>query len=220
MKILRIKGIEKEFNIDSGKIYCINIENRIYYLKLLNSFVNNDCDTIFYSEDSKSVEFYKKSICITDIFNINPNSKKIINSLYKRINDEIIDQKTKEEIQIINKNIIDIIENISLNLNLSVEYELDLDISKILTLYKFSFKENQEDLKTKIITFIKANMEISNISFVVMFNILQLLNDSDLELVQKELELLNIAIININFIGKNRRDSIDYLTIDDDLCEF
>lgn len=220
MKILRVKGIEKEFIIDSGKIYCINIENRIYYLKLLNSFVNNDVDTIFYSEDSNSVEFYKKSICITDIFNINPNSKKIINSLYKRINDEIIDQKIKEEIQAINKNIIDILENISLNLNLSVEYELDLDISKILSLYKFSFKENQEDLKNKIITYIKANMEISNISFVVMFNILQLLNDSDLELVKKELELLNITIININFTGKSRRNSVDYLTIDDDLCEF
>ena len=112
------------------------------------------------------------------------------------------------------------LENISLNLNLSVEYELDLDISKILSLYKFTFKEDQEDLKTKIITYIKANMEICNLSFVVMFNILQLLDDSDLELVQKELELLNISIININFVGKSRRNSIDYLTIDDDLCEF
>ncbi len=220
MNILRIKGIEKDFLIEPGKIYCINIENRLYYLNLLNSFVNSSTDNIFYSEDNKSIDFYKKSICITDIFNINPNSKKIINSLYKRINDEIIDQSSKESIQIINKSIIEMLENISLDLNLSVEYELDLDISKILSLYKFTFKEDQEDLKTKIITYIKANMEICNISFVVMFNILQLLDDSDLELVQKELELLNISIININFVGKIKRNSIDYLTIDDDLCEF
>lgn len=220
MNILRVKGIEKDFLIEPGKIYCINIENRLYYLNLLNSFVNSNTDNIFYSEDNKSIDFYKKSICITDIFNINPNSKKIINSLYKRINDEIIDQSFKESIQIINKSIIEMLENISLNLNLSVEYELDLDISKILSLYKFTFKEDQEDLKTKIITYIKANMEICNISFVVMFNILQLLDDSDLELVQKELELLNISIININFVGKIRRNSIDYLTVDDDLCEF
>lgn len=220
MNILRVKGIEKDFLIEPGKIYCINIENRLYYLNLLNSFVNNNTDNIFYIEDNKSIEFYKKSICITDIFNISPNSKKIINSLYKRINDEIIDQNSKENIQLINKNIIEMLENISLNLNLSVEYELDLDISKILSLYKFTFKEDQEELKTKIITYIKANMEICNLSFVVMFNILQLLDDSDLELVQKELELLNISIININFVGKSRRNSIDYLTIDDDLCEF
>lgn len=63
-------------------------------------------------------------------------------------------------------------------------------------------------------------MEIMNVTFVISFNIIQLLSNDDLILFQKELELLNISLINFNFIGKTTNKFIEYTTIDDDLCEY
>lgn len=140
MKKLTIHGIEKEFIIDAGLIYCINIENRNFYLKLMDSFLNNDNDFIFYLEKNELVDISKRDLIINDIYNISPNNKKILNSLYKRINEKMLNQQIKDNIQNINLNLLNILEEISLNLNLSIDYDLDLDITKILSLYKFSFK--------------------------------------------------------------------------------
>lgn len=220
MKKLTIHGIEKEFIIDAGLIYCINIENRNFYLKLMDSFLNNDNDFIFYLEKNELVDISKRDLIINDIYNISPNNKKILNSLYKRINEKMLNQQIKDNIQNINLNLLNILEEISLNLNLSIDYDLDLDITKILSLYKFSFKEDSISLVDKLITYIKANMEIMNVTFVISFNIIQLLSNDDLILFQKELELLNISLINFNFIGKTTNKFIEYTTIDDDLCEY
>lgn len=220
MKKLTIHGIEKEFIIDAGLIYCINIENRNFYLKLMDSFLNNDNDFIFYLEKNELVDISKRALIINDIYNISPNNKKILNSLYKRINEKMLNQQIKDNIQNINLNLLNILEEISLNLNLSIDYDLDLDITKILSLYKFSFKEDSISLVDKLITYIKANMEIMNVTFVISFNIIQLLSNDDLILFQKELELLNISLINFNFIGKTTNKFIEYTTIDDDLCEY
>ena len=59
-----------------------------------------------------------------------------------------------------------------------------------------------------------------NLSFVVSFNIIQLLNSEEIYLLQKELELLNLSLINFNFVGKNINKIVNYTTIDDDLCEY
>lgn len=220
MKILTIHGIEKEFIIDNGLIYCINIENRNFYLSILDSFMNADSTKIFYAENNELLDLNKKMLIITDLYNISPNNKKILNNLYKRISEKMINQKINDFIQNTNQQMISILEEISLNLNLSIDYELDLDITKILNLYKFCFKENSSTIIDRIITYVKANVEIMNLSFVVSFNIIQLLNSEEIYLLQKELELLNLSLINFNFVGKNINKIVNYTTIDDDLCEY
>ena len=220
MKMLKIKGIEKNFVIDSGKIYNINIENSQYFNRLINGLIDLDEDIFIFSENYELSNFSKNSLIIMDIFSLNPNSKKILTTLYNRIEKNYLSNEDKEHIYKINSDILNILEKISLELDVEVEYECDFDFVKILNSYQFRFKENGQTLLERLITFIKANLEIKSFDFIITINLLSMINEKDLEIMQKELELLQITLININSISKINKNIVDYTTIDDDLCEF
>ena len=220
MKMLKIKGIEKNFVIDSGKIYNINIENSQYFNRLINGLIDLDEDIFIFSENYELSNFSKNSLIIMDIFSLNPNSKKILTTLYNRIEKNYLSNEDKEHIYKINSDILNILEKISLELDVEVEYECDFDFIKILNSYQFRFKENGQTLLERLITFIKANLEIKSFDFIIAINLLSMINEKDLEIMQKELELLQITLININSISKINKNIVDYTTIDDDLCEF
>lgn len=220
MKRLKIKGIEKEFHIESGNVYDIQIESNTFYHQLVLGLINEDSDMFSLSENFNSLDFQKECLFISDILTISPNNKKILNALYKRIQEKFLTNENKELLLNINEKFLSLLEQISLDVNLETDYLTDISINDILSLYKFSFKEGEEDFLNKIITYIKANQEIKKLSTIITLNFLPLLNENEILLLQKELELLNLSMINFNIRVKHQIKGIEYLTIDMDLCEF
>ncbi len=219
MKRLKIKGIQKEFEIVGGNIYDLNIENVSFYHRLLLAFSNDDSDLLFLSQNYASIDYSKESLFISDILSLNPNSKKILNSLYKKIQDQYI-RNSHDNLQIINTNILSLLDEISFDLNIDVDYSTDLSLSDILSLYKFSFREDNDSFLCRFITYIKANLEIRNISFVVSLNLLPLLKEQEVLLLKRELEMLGVCLLNFNIFIKHCISGVEYITIDNDLCEF
>lgn len=220
MKHLKIKGIEKEFHIESGKVYDIQIESNTFYHQLVLGLINEDSDMFSLSENFNSLDFQKECLFISDILTISPNNKKILNALYKRIQEKFLTNENKELLLNINEKFLSLLEQISLDVNLETDYLTDISINDILSLYKFSFKEGEEDFLNKIITYIKANQEIKKLSTIITLNFLPLLKENEILLLQKQLELLNLTMINFNIRVKHQIKGIEYLTIDMDLCEF
>lgn len=220
MKRLKIKGIEKEFHIESGNVYDIQIESNTFYHQLVLGLINEDSDMFSLSENFNSLDFQKECLFISDILTISPNNKKILNALYKRIQEKFLTNENKELLLNINEKFLSLLEQISLDVNLETDYLTDISINDVLSLYKFSFKEGEEDFLNKIITYIKANQEIKKLSTIITLNFLPLLKENEILLLQKELELLNLTMINFNIRVKHQIKGIEYLTIDMDLCEF
>lgn len=220
MKHLKIKGIEKEFHIESGNVYDIQIESNTFYHQLVLGLINEDSDMFSLSENFNSLDFQKECLFISDILTISPNNKKILNALYKRIQEKFLTNENKELLLNINEKFLSLLEQISLDVNLETDYLTDISINDILSLYKFSFKEGEEDFLNKIITYIKANQEIKKLSTIITLNFLPLLKENEILLLQNELELLNLTMINFNIRVKHQIKGIEYLTIDMDLCEF
>lgn len=220
MKHLKIKGIEKEFHIENGNVYDIQIESNTFYHQLVLELINEDSDMFSLSENFNPLDFQKECLFISDILTISPNNKKILNALYKRIQEKFLTNENKELLLNINEKFLSLLEQISLDVNLETDYLTDISINDILSLYKFSFKEGEEDFLNKIITYIKANQEIKKLSTIITLNFLPLLKENDILLLQKELELLNLTMINFNIRVKHQIKGIEYLTIDMDLCEF
>ena len=150
---------------------------------------------------------------------MNPNNKKILTALYKKIDKEKHILKINEELEIINYKIIKTLETISLDLNQSMNFNTELDLVKLLSLYDFSFEDDcEEDLLNKLVFYIKANLEIKNIDIVFCIDILRFLSQEEIEKLKRELELLNICLINISF--SSRVSSIKKsIVIDEDYCE-
>lgn len=219
-ELLKIKNIEKDFQIEPGNIYNLNIENQKFYYNLLGKLYDFDEDTFIYSKDYEIKNLNKSCLIIDNIFNLDANNKKILNSLYKRISSELIDKSDKDKIEKINSTILSLLNKISLDLNLSVDYYTDLDVIKILNLYNFCFKMDQSTPLEKFVTYIKANLEINKYKFIISTNILPMFSKNDIELLSNELKYLGLTLINITLIHQKYENLVDSLTIDNDLCEF
>lgn len=219
MNYLTIRGIDKKFTISNGNIYNIDIENSTFYNKLVSDLYYENTETFVFLKNMDIIDYNKETLFLNDIYTLSPNSKKILNSLYKKLQDNF-NQKTKEELILINQYILEILKKIEMEINVSVDYLSELDLSTLLTMYKFMFKENNDCILDRIVTFIKANQEIKNFSLIISLNLLPLLNDDELILLKKELELLGLSIININLRVKTNKKIVDNITIDDDLCVF
>ncbi len=219
MKRLKIKGIQKEFEIVGGNIYNIDIESVNFYHQLLLSLSNEDSDNILMSNNYSPVEYNKETLFISDILSLNPNSKKILNSLYKKIQDQYF-INTLDTVSNINESILSLLKEISMDLDIDIDYESDLTLSDILLLYKFSFREGDDNFLGRFVTFIKANLEVKNISLIISLNLLPILKEEEIILLKKELEMLGICLINFNIRIKHCLSGVEYITIDNDLCEF
>lgn len=213
MKVLTIRGIEKQFIITPGHLYNINIENAKYYNSLVKSLFIEDTETFIYSINNDCIDYNKETLFINDIYTASSNSKKILNSLYKKINLNPPSSICNDELIKINNAILEIMKKIEMDINLDVEYDTEIDLISLLSLYKFSFKDDYDSNVSKLITYIKANLEIRNISLIISLNLLSLFNS-------EELELLGLCLININLCVKEKNNLVEYITIDSDLCQF
>ena len=74
MKLLKIKNIKKDFIIEAGKIYSINIENARFYYSLITSLLEQNDDFFIFSENYEVQRLNKNILVIDNLFNINPNN--------------------------------------------------------------------------------------------------------------------------------------------------
>lgn len=219
MNFLVIRGIDKKFIVDNGIIHNIDIENSVFYHKLVSDLYCENTETFLYFKDTECIDYSKEVLFINDIYTANPNSRKILNSLYKKIKDNLT-HSLQNEIIIINEHIIELLKKVELDVNLDVEFDTDLDLVTLLSAYNFTFKESTETILKKTITYIKANQEIKKFSLIITLNLLPLLNDSELLLLKKELDFLGVCVININLCSKINKQLVNNITIDDELCVF
>lgn len=220
MRILRIKNIEQEFLIENGNIYNLNVEDPNVYVNIINACLSNDNDFLLYYDDSELKDFDKNSLFIGDVFSIDSNSKKSISSLYKNISEKVVSSDDKSALEQINLKMLELLQNIANKLDVSTTFEDDLDFNKILSLYKFSFSEDNSDIFLKFVNFVKSNFEIKNFKFIISVNVLSLFSNSQIDLLHKEFEYMGLTLININFVRKIKDSNVFNITIDKDLCEY
>ena len=86
MKI-NIEYIDNEIIIPDNKVFNIEIENKIYFYRLINelNYISNGADSpeednIKFFKNNNELNLFNKIDVYIDYFNIDFNSKKIINS--------------------------------------------------------------------------------------------------------------------------------------------
>ena len=92
--------------------------------------------------------------------------------------------------------------------------DVEIDINKILGMYQLNLKENKNyNYLECLVNYIRLNVELNNYSLIISFGLIRVLTKKELELLKKELQLLNISIVDI-IIDINNNNKISYLNID------
>ena len=107
--IMLIIGFDKKIEFDENTVNILEIYNQSLFTEVINN-LNNQCNgeeknnTIVLMQDNERVDIKKNIYVLTDVFNIDFNSKKILNKIYGTLIQNI---KNKQD---------DELENIALKL--------------------------------------------------------------------------------------------------------
>ena len=182
-------------NAESYREFCYNIGNSIIYS------INNE------EENCSNILFIK------DPMNIDINNKKILTALYKKII-QYIDLNLKEHISLIENEIFKLLDELIYQTNYELYYDGEIDINKILGMYQLSLKQNKDNNYLEfLVNYIKLNIELNDSSLIISFGLIKILTKNELELLKKELKLLNISLVDI-IIETTNLSRISYLNVD------
>ena len=185
---LKINGFENEIIFNEENINILQIEDTkcfTHIIQCLNDKINGiETDEIFLLDDNEQeIKLKKEVLLILDVFNIEYNSKKILDKIYEKISDNIkISEKYEiEEMTFKLRNLI--IEEIN-ELPFEFIMKSELEISDLLKLYGLKIDSS---MYTDVLE--KIEILIDLISTLKIANILIIPN---LKLFLKEEELVEL----------------------------
>lgn len=197
LKYLRFNN---EIEISNDKFNTIVIENRSEFLNLMvylnYEFIGNVEYLILTNEQEKKLSLDSYLFYIPNIFNLDLNTKKNINALYKKLKN-IYGKKMYDDLQEIKRKCEEIIEEISIDFDIELSVGTTINIDDIFKIMNISFSENYMNLKEKLIKYILIINELNEYNVFILNNLHIYFSNEELEFVIKELSYHDISLINI-----------------------
>lgn len=208
MKKIIIELLNYSLFLDKS-IKTIYIENsKLYQLLSLNTE-----ESITYIVNDNIEDLTKNALILYNPFQININDSKLVKALYKKLEKEI-KIKYKENLNKFEQTALQFISEISLEEVAELDYEEEIDISKLLASLNVNYKVSDNYFE-RLVNYFRIYKETFNNTLIVSFGLLNLLEEQEVELLEKELLYLDVVLIDI--IYSNKKLAKD-LIIDDDWC--
>lgn len=223
MKIIN-KNWQRKIEIEDNIIYTVVFENKKYYrgniFELINQHKGNEGSYIL-SSDNKEISFDKNSYIITDIFNIDINSKKVLTKIYNSLLKEIIEDITS--FNELSTNIRLYFEKLIFNSSLEIEQGEEIDMSSLLKIGDFKIHVENDDILEKFIKFLKVLTELCSYKIIFVVGLHSVFTKDEIIEIYKEVCLNKINIINIEYqqfknLSNEHYKEIVYI-FDSDNCE-
>ena len=223
MKIIN-KNWQRKIEIEDNIIYTVVFENKKYYrgniFELINQHKGNEGSYIL-SSDNKEISFDKNSYIITDIFNIDINSKKVLTKIYNSLLKEIIEDITS--FNELSTNIRLYFEKLIFNSSLEIEQGEEIDMSSLLKIGDFKIHVENDDILEKFIKFLKILTELCSYKIIFVVGLHTVFTQDEIIEIYKEVCLNKINIINIEYQQFKNLSNENYKEIvyifDSDNCE-
>ncbi|MGM9873348.1 MAG: type II-A CRISPR-associated protein Csn2 [Bacilli bacterium] len=215
--------INKTFNLEEFNMLSFVIENKKYLYDVeLHVRLDFPKHTSLFtlSVDNKDEEITDNIEVIDNIFCLDLNTKKNINSLYKILK-SFYKSDIKEGIDEIKNRMSFIIKDIAIDFDLSLSFSDEIREEDIFKLFDLKFDDEENDIVKRIIKYIEVSYELRKTTIFWLFHIHEYLEKSQIEDLLKELSYKDIKIINIepNF-SFEKCDNEQIFIIDNDLCSF
>ena len=218
------KNWQRKIEIEDNIIYTLVFENKKYYreniIELINQHKGNEGSYIL-SNDNKEISFDKNSYIITDIFNIDVNSKRVLTKIYNSLLKEIV-----EDISSYNElstNIRVYFEKLIFNSSLEIDQSEEIDMSSLLKLGDFRVHVENDDILEKFLKFLKVLTKLCGCKIIFVVGLHNVFTQDEIIEIYKEVCLNKINIINIEYQQFNNLSTKNYREIvyifDKDNCE-
>lgn len=223
MIVIRSKDFDQELNLDSNKFYSLVIENvsfyRTFYIGLKNQIENGDDYLLYEDTNDKKGSIDKGCYLIENSLNVQIDEKKINLVVQKSIGTKQ-PPEIRESYQVLLSKINEFINSIS------YDYYLPLIFDDGLTLVNFLKAINLRIADTTDNPVDQLVFKIRELSYVLGFKVFFIMNlydyftPNEIESIHKELNSLEIKMINISSHRNKYKINNEFIVdIDEDLAE-
>ncbi len=218
---LRFKGVERSIQAVPGEITNLVIEVPSMLYRILKGLFLEDDDQLIVSKNSDLISPSKEVLFIKSLFDLNPNSKKVLTMIYKQASKAYINDERKKAIDNINREISDLLDDISSEFNYPMTFEREFGIDKIMQASSFSFSCVESVVfLNDFLSYLRAIQEISQCHYIITFDLFSVLETEKVSDLQNELSLMGLTLINLASSCKNESSLIkNTIVIDSDYCE-
>ena len=170
---------------------------------------------VIYSIDNEEKDLVKDMLRITDLFHFELNNKKVINTLYRQLCNELTEEDKKELI-FIEYRLLNFLDSIASHSNYEINYNEEINLSGLFSLFQVSLKEvDHQNYLEFLLTYIKVNIILNNFTIIVTNELTNILSQNEKKLLMEELSLMEVHLIDLKL--NNNKTSVKYL-IDNDWC--
>lgn len=210
MKKVFLKSI-KELICLTEPIISVGIENPIYYRNLAYNLSNE----IIFSEQDQPLDIDKYLLVIDNPFGLNINDTRLLKLMYKKL-ERFRNDETNARLSAISRDISEVVYDLCLNLDVGVEITSDLDFQKILSSIGLRFVDPTViSFVDLFIKYLKVYLMLSSVKAVISFGLLSVFDENELEIIAKEIELLDIHLIDFTI---QRNHSKTSFLVDKEWC--
>jgi CRISPR type II-A-associated protein Csn2 len=215
---LKCQDLEYDFPLSPGDVTDLTIENPSFYRAFVNDIRGEDQDQIVISDDGAIIDLHKHLISITDLFELDPNSKKVLTAIYKKIDGSTLSGERKAKFDEINAKIEELLKDISSDFDGTVIFNDGLALPQLLGELDFKFDFDDSTFLSSFVSYIKAWREAMDLKVIVTINLFSLLDQKDVASLSKELSYLGLSVLNVSYVCE-KISGIKNVIVDKDLCE-
>ncbi len=217
MKRVVIPNYHIEIELKENTIHTLVIENPIVYRVFVQSFFC-DNDFIIFSDRDKIYDLQKSAEFISNIFDIDCNSRKILTAIYNQLAD-FIKEIGYESYSNLNASVIDIIDRAIDDSNYPLSYEPNLDIVGMLKLLNVRLSIDSSNQLSYLFYYLKLRKRLYSIDLFVIANLKAYFTETELNLFIRDAlyEKINLIILE-NIETPIYLDHEQKLILDKDLC--
>ncbi len=212
------------FNIPVNGVQTLVIENsksyREFILNLLSQINGKEGELKFY-ENIEEKNMKNKIIFAGTPFFLDINSRRIIDSLYKNMEEVMLSERFDEykelEIQIYN-----FLSSLLVNEHIDVELDEEIDVKKLFQSanIRISDLNESDDLLESISQYVSVIKKYTNIEIIIFTNVRSMFEHEEWQMLVNDIKKLDICMLNIETYSSFIEVPGEKLyIIDKDLCE-
>ena len=222
---LKINGFSNEMEFKEDKVSVLVIKDTKCFTNIIQKLNDEiegiDSDDIFLLDNNNEELKIQKEMCmVTDLFNIDYNSKKILGKLYEKISENIenSDNTVLQDLLVkIRKSIVDEINEFPFEFTMSD----NIDVVNMLKLYSLKIDNSSyETVLEKIEFLIDLNLTLNLFNIIAIPNLKLYLSKEELVELYKYSLYNNVKLL---LIEKNTTKKLEYehiLVIDEDFEDY
>lgn len=223
MKLL-FDGIEKVLDFEKHNICTLAVENKSFYLKLVENLINTlngDDEKVWLYDNEKEISISKKVLLISDVFNIDFNTTKLTSALNANLKAMVSSSDLQIEYLNLVRCLTKFFDDVKKASDFSIDWKSEIDLSLLLKMASYKFTEYESaGLLNRVLDYMKLCTDVLNTSLFVFINSKIFFEKDELNVfyrqcVQEGLNILNLDCISLESVNENEKNII----IDKDFCE-